>query len=73
MASNAETLPTSLFIKSGIALEDRDPSAQGGFADVFKAAYCGEPIAVKRLRLDKQAESHQVSVASSISTGMMGV
>ncbi len=38
------------FLISGIHLQDRDAVSGGGFADIFRASYKGQPVALKRLR-----------------------
>ncbi len=42
-------VPRSSLIK-GVQLQDRDPVAGGGFADIFRASYNGQLVALKRLR-----------------------
>jgi hypothetical protein len=50
LAAACKQLPPSLYVH-GVELGTiRDPLSQGGFADVFKAAYQGGHVALKRLR-----------------------
>lgn len=42
-------IPSSLRLH-GIILEDRDPINGGGYADIFRALYLGQRVALKRLR-----------------------
>lgn len=49
LSRNTKTVPRS-FVISGIQLQDRDAVSGGGFADIFRASYRGQPVALKRLR-----------------------
>lgn len=42
-------LPPSLLLR-GVVCSDRDSVAGGGFADIFRATYNDQPVALKRLR-----------------------
>lgn len=44
-----EKLPSSIFI-TGVTHCDRDPTTGGSYADVYRAAYGGKAVALKRLR-----------------------
>lgn len=43
-------LPNSVFL-TGVVRTDRDPSAAGGYADIFKGQFGGQTVALKRLRV----------------------
>jgi hypothetical protein len=47
-------LPKELFIQGVSIGEDRDPWTSGGFADVFRGTFCGQQVAVKRLRIQNE-------------------
>jgi hypothetical protein len=47
-------LPKDLFIQGVNIGEDRDPWTSGGFADVFRGTFCGQQVAVKRLRIQNE-------------------
>ena len=43
-------LPASFMLTDGFDHIDQRPFANGGFADVYKATYRGQPVAAKALR-----------------------
>jgi hypothetical protein len=51
-------MPSSLFI-SGVKLLEKDPVVGGGFADIFKASYDGQAVALKRLRFFQTSQDLQ--------------
>jgi hypothetical protein len=50
LAASSKELPPSLYVHGVELGAIRDPLSQGAFADVFKAAYRGGYVALKRLR-----------------------
>ena len=50
LAEACKTLPSSLNIE-GIEEVEREPSACGGFADIFRGSFRAQIVALKRLRL----------------------
>jgi len=69
LSEASDTLPSSLFIK-GIKLLENNAEYGGGFADIFRAEYRGERVALKRLRIFesqvKRHETHRVLVVLSM-------
>lgn len=49
LSENGGILPPSLTI-TGVENCEKEPVAGGGFADIFRASYKGEVVALKRLR-----------------------
>jgi hypothetical protein len=56
LAVSSKELPPSLYVHGVELGAIRDPLFQGGFADVFKAAYRGGYVALKRLRSFRMGE-----------------
>lgn len=49
LSRNTQAVPRS-FLINGIEVQDRDAVGGGGFADIFRAIYKDQPVALKRLR-----------------------
>jgi hypothetical protein len=67
LANNSGKLPSFLFI-GGILLESVHAAAHGGFADVYRAKYRGQQVALKRARL----EDHEKEGFHLVSTRHLG-
>lgn len=64
LSSHSNQLPKSLFVEGIEIGHSRDPTASGGFADIFCGTYAGAKVAVKRLRIcnHQKAEIYKVSL-----------
>ncbi|GLB39435.1 putative protein tyrosine kinase [Lyophyllum shimeji] len=51
VVAGSDKLPTSLFLPAGVVLSDSVPFSGGGFADIYRATYEGQNVALKRLRV----------------------
>lgn len=49
LSRSAKILPRSLSLH-GVTLSTKDPINGGGYADIFRATYQGQAVALKRLR-----------------------
>jgi hypothetical protein len=56
LSEACDKLPSSIFV-TGVSDRDRDPSFGGGFADIYRAAYKGKVVALKRLRDHVEGEN----------------
>lgn len=56
LAATSEQIPSTLFLRNVDLGGVRDPEFMGGFADVFRARYRGQEVAVKRLRVSSNFE-----------------
>ena len=50
LSKKAQLLPDSLFVE-GVICNDKNSVACGGYADVYRAVYCGREVALKRMRV----------------------
>ena len=58
LSKAAGVLPTSIFLEDVECHgTDRDTIAGGGFADIFRATYRGQKVALKRLRVFSSQEA----------------
>jgi hypothetical protein len=64
----SDTLPRQLSLK-GVQRIDYEPTATGGFSDVFRARWNGQIVAIKRLRVraEDAAKVNQVCSFTSVS------
>jgi hypothetical protein len=51
-------LPSGLSVK-GVTLLEKHPKFGGGFADIFRASYRGNEVALKRMRVFQRGEELQ--------------
>jgi hypothetical protein len=68
LATFSQELPPSLYIRGVDLGGTRDPTYPGGFSDVFRATYQGEPVAVKRMRVyvDESGDFYKASHNASL-------
>ncbi|KAJ7141851.1 kinase-like domain-containing protein [Mycena crocata] len=59
LSEACNTLPSSIFI-TGVTNCDNHYSFGGGYADIYRASYKGQPVALKRLREHIQGEDPQI-------------
>jgi hypothetical protein len=67
IATESNELPSGLFIR-GVHIDSQCPAGCGAFADVFRGTLDGQPIAIKRLRINENGKArdniHRVSRVS---------
>lgn len=68
-----DDFPSDIFIE-GVTDRDRDPSFGGGYADIYRARYGDQPVALKRLRTFIQGEEPRAirSVSSPLNPLIIG-
>ncbi|KAF7373269.1 Kinase-like protein [Mycena sanguinolenta] len=49
LSESCDRLPSSLFVV-GVEGRDEHPTSGGGFGDIYRASYCGQRVALKRMR-----------------------
>lgn len=67
LSREARILPSSLFL-IGVKCRVRESVNGGAFADIYRASYNGEPVALKRLRVFRVVVDKDSRVLNAVST-----
>ncbi|KAG6832065.1 hypothetical protein H0H92_005487 [Tricholoma furcatifolium] len=59
LSERSEIIPASVLIR-GLTLSDSHPVSGGGFADIYRAMYRGQEVALKHLRVRQDQDSQRI-------------
>ncbi|KAG6820841.1 hypothetical protein H0H93_010668 [Arthromyces matolae] len=59
LSERSEIIPASVLIR-GLTLTDNQPVSGGGFADIYRAVYRGQEVALKHLRVRQDQDSQKM-------------
>ncbi|KAG6910301.1 hypothetical protein DXG01_011698 [Tephrocybe rancida] len=59
LSERSEIIPASVLIR-GLTLTDNQPVSGGGFADIYRAMYRGQEVALKHLRVRQDQDSQRI-------------
>ncbi|KAF8077682.1 kinase-like domain-containing protein [Lyophyllum atratum] len=59
LSETSEIIPASVLIR-GLTLIDNQPVSGGGFADIYRATYRGQEVALKHLRVRQDQDSQRI-------------
>lgn len=59
LSETSEIIPASVLIR-GLNLVENQPVSGGGFADIYRAKYQGQEVALKHLRVRQDQDSHRI-------------
>ncbi|KAF9469341.1 kinase-like domain-containing protein [Collybia nuda] len=59
LSETSEIIPASVLIR-GLTLVENQPVSGGGFADIYRARYQGQEVALKHLRVRQDQDSHRI-------------
>jgi hypothetical protein len=59
LSEASEIIPASVLIR-GLSLIEQQPVSGGGFADIYRAMYRGQEVALKHLRVRQDQDSQAI-------------